>query len=76
MFMKSTILFSEVQSVNDARRQYPIHGVTSLTQAKRYASRNRVFKDTVLVLYTLDNKIISSKIKGRWKDTSLAHLYM
>lgn len=61
--------FFEKQNLQSTRNPTIIHAET-IEQAKRIASKTRVFKDTVLCLSDMNHTLLSYKIGRVWKDTA------
>lgn len=57
----------EKQNFQSHREGYQMEADT-LQQAKRLASRNQLFRDTVLVIKGTNGKEVTYKEKGRWID--------
>ena len=65
--MKTTYIIKEVQNINSEREGVRIE-TTSLTQAKRIASRNKVFQGTVLRIESDGGFLLAYKKDGQWVD--------
>ncbi|MCG8608967.1 MAG: hypothetical protein MI864_00385 [Pseudomonadales bacterium] len=65
--MKTTYIIKEVQNLNSEREGDRIEA-SSLTQAKRTASRNQFFQGTVLRIESEGGFLLAYKKDGQWVD--------
>ena len=62
----TTYIIRETQNLNSTREGYVFTG--TLTQAKRHASRNRVYLGSTLKIETTDGSLIASKSTSSWTN--------
>jgi hypothetical protein len=62
----STFIIKETQNVNSDREGTSFTG--TLTQAKRFASRNQAFHGTTLKIETESGVLVSLKSDKKWSD--------
>lgn len=69
----TTYVIEEKATVNSIRKGYELKAKT-LAQAKRLASRNRAFYNTVIVIKHCGD-VVAYKENGRWQHTCVGALY-
>lgn len=64
--MTTTFIIKETQNINSDREGTPFTG--TLPQAKRFASRNQAFQNTILKIETASGILVSLKSGNKWSD--------
>lgn len=66
--IKHKFIISETNEVQCRREAYHFSG--TLTQAKRHASKNKMYIGTVLKIESESGELIASKSGKKWKDNN------